>query len=245
MSEDIPIHTETAVAITSVGITESDARLLALHVLESHPGIDLTVLEDAGIVRLVLRPRPEAPSQSATSATDAIAVALQDRLVSTDGTSLPETVLRLARDRGASLATAESCTGGLVAAALTDIPGSSESFLGGIVAYSDSAKSSLLDVSDDTLLQYGAVSAQTALEMARGVCNRLGVSHGVSTTGIAGPSGESTHKPVGLVWFGLVTPEDSVTFSHTFPPHRDSVRSWATNTALDALRRSLAGLEVM
>lgn len=111
------------------------------------------------------------------------------------------------RARGLKLATAESCTGGLVADRLTDVPGSSNYFLGGIVAYAYEAKVALLDVSWDTLRAVGAVSREVVLEMARGARKALSADLAVSVSGIAGPGGGLPDKPVGTTWLGLVTPD--------------------------------------
>ena len=113
----------------------------------------------------------------------------------------------LLRARGIKLATAESCTGGLIADRLTDVPGSSEYFIGGVVAYAYEAKVALLGVSWDTLRMYGAVSRETVLEMARGARKALGADLAVSVSGIAGPGGDMPEKPVGTTWIGLSTPD--------------------------------------
>jgi PncC family amidohydrolase len=113
----------------------------------------------------------------------------------------------LLRERGLKLATAESCTGGLIAHRMTNVPGSSDYFLGGVVAYAYEAKVAQLGVSWDTLRAYGAVSRETVLEMARGAKASLGAEIAVSVTGIAGPGGGLPNKPVGSTWVGLVTPE--------------------------------------
>jgi len=111
------------------------------------------------------------------------------------------------RARGLKLATAESCTGGLIADRLTDVPGSSDYFLGGIVAYAYEAKVALLNVSWDTLHAHGAVSREVVLEMARGARKALSADLAVSVSGIAGPGGGLPDKPVGTTWLGLVTPD--------------------------------------
>ncbi len=119
-----------------------------------------------------------------------------------------ETLLgQLLRERGLKLVTAESCTGGLIADRLTDVPGSSEYFLGGFVSYAYEAKVASLGVSWDTLHQFGAVSRETVLEMARGARIALSADIAVSVSGIAGPGGGLPEKPVGTTWIGLVTPE--------------------------------------
>lgn len=112
----------------------------------------------------------------------------------------------LLRARGLKLAAAESCTGGLIADRITDVPGSSEYFVGGIVAYAYEAKVAMLGVSWDTLHAHGAVSQETVLEMARGARKALDTDIGISVSGIAGPGGGLPDKPVGTTWFGLSTP---------------------------------------
>jgi PncC family amidohydrolase len=116
---------------------------------------------------------------------------------------LEVTLGRFLRQRGLKLAAAESCTGGLLADHVTDVPGSSDYFIGGVVSYSYEAKVALLHVSWDTLRLHGAVSRETAVEMARGVRTNLGADIGVSVTGIAGPAGGMPEKPVGTTWIGL------------------------------------------
>jgi PncC family amidohydrolase len=118
-------------------------------------------------------------------------------------TSFEKQIGVLLRRRGLKLATAESCTGGLVADLITDIPGSSDYFVGGVVAYAYEAKVALLHVSWDTLRLHGAVSRETVIEMARGVRTALGADLGISVSGIAGPGGGLPDKPVGTTWIGL------------------------------------------
>jgi PncC family amidohydrolase len=116
---------------------------------------------------------------------------------------LEQTLGPLLRQRGLKLATAESCTGGLIADHISDVPGSSDYFVGGVVAYAYEAKVALLHVSWDTLRRYGAVSRETVIEMARGVRTALGADIGISVSGIAGPGGGLPEKPVGTTWIGL------------------------------------------
>jgi PncC family amidohydrolase len=116
---------------------------------------------------------------------------------------LEQTLGPLLRARSLKLATAESCTGGLVADHITDVPGSSDYFVGGVVAYAYEAKVALLHVSWDTLRLHGAVSRETVIEMARGVCIAMGADIGISVSGIAGPGGGLPEKPVGTTWIGL------------------------------------------
>ena len=150
---------------------------------------------------------------------------------------LAEAVLAACRARGWHLATAESCTGGLVAAALTAIADSSDVVARGFVAYSNEAKMELLGVSSDTIVQDGAVSAQTAAAMARGAVARAGVDLAVSITGVAGPGGGTTQKPVGLVYLGIATRDGASRVERRmFPGDRTAIRRAALIDALQMLR---------
>src|SRR5207244_7000333 len=143
-----------------------------------------------------------------------------------------EIVLELCRARGLTLATAESCTGGLVAARLTDVPGSSEVFRGAVVAYADDVKVQELGVDEAVLAAHGAVSAETAAAMAVGVRERLGADVAIAVTGIAGPGGGTDEKPVGLVFLHVEGPIGSRDADFVFPGDRTSIRRRATVTAL-------------
>jgi nicotinamide-nucleotide amidase len=174
---------------------------------------------------------------------DAIADGLRRPLVrylfTEDERTVQEMVLDLCRVRGLRLATAESCTGGLVAARLTEVPGSSDTFVGGVVTYSDALKTSLLDVPGDTLRTHGAVSAETAQAMARGALTRLGADVAVCVTGIAGPGGGSPDKPVGLVFFHACAPDGEDGLRFELPGDREWIRSRSAVTALHLVRRLL------
>ena len=148
-------------------------------------------------------------------------------------------VLELCRARGLRLATAESCTGGLVASRLTSVPGSSDVFAGGVVAYSNEAKGSQLGVPDALLEQHGAVSAEVARAMAFGAIDSLDASASIAVTGVAGPGGGTPDKPVGLVYLHAVGPDGDRGLELTIPGDRDAVRARATVTALHLLRRLL------
>jgi nicotinamide-nucleotide amidase len=165
---------------------------------------------------------------------------LERYLFSRDERPIEEIVLDLCRERGLTLGTAESCTGGLVAARLTSVPGSSAVFVGGVVAYADQVKARELDVPADILEGHGAVSAETAAAMARGACERLGTDLALSVTGIAGPDGGSDEKPVGLVYLHAVGPGGARSADFVFPGDRESIRRRAAVTALHLIRRLLA-----
>lgn len=146
-----------------------------------------------------------------------------------------ETAISEAIAAGKTLATAESCTGGLIGAALTAVPGSSAAYLGGFVTYANEAKQALVGVSSETLQATGAVSGETARQMALGTRAALGADIAVSVTGIAGPGGGSAGKPVGLVYIGLATPAGVQSRRHEFPGGRDAVRAQTVNAALDLI----------
>ena len=169
--------------------------------------------------------------------------ALSDRLgrflYSSDGRGVEGIVLDRCRALGWTLATAESCTGGLVAAALTAIPGSSDVITGGIVAYANEVKTGELGVSAELIERHGAVSAEVAEAMARGVRERLEVDVAVSITGVAGPGGGSEETPVGLVYFHAETPEAGKGGFFSFPGDRDSIRRRSVVASLHLLRRLL------
>ena len=137
--------------------------------------------------------------------------------------------------RGLKLAAAESCTGGLIGSRITDVAGSSEYFLGSIVAYAYEVKVKLLDVSWDTLNKYGAVSRETVLEMARGVQQRIGSDVAISVSGIAGPGGGTVEKPVGTTWIGLVAKDGVRAKEFHFSGNREQNKSAAADAALQML----------
>jgi nicotinamide-nucleotide amidase len=154
-------------------------------------------------------------------------------------TPIEAIVLDLCRERGLTLATAESCTGGLVAARLTSVAGSSDVVRGGIVAYANDVKEEQLGVPAATLAQHGAVSAETAAAMANGVRRRLGADIGVSVTGVAGPGGGTAEKPVGLVYMYAEGPDGGLAAEFNIAFDRATIRSRATVTALHLVRRLL------
>jgi nicotinamide-nucleotide amidase len=151
-------------------------------------------------------------------------------------------LLALLRQRGMTIAAAESCTGGLISAALTAVPGSSEAVLGGLVTYSNAMKMKFLGVPEDVLSSDGAVSEACARRMASGAMLHTGADLAISTTGIAGPGGGSAEKPVGLVFIGLARRGGGTEVQrHVFPGDRDAVRSATVNAAfrlaMEAIRQ--------
>ncbi|HEX4680838.1 MAG TPA: CinA family nicotinamide mononucleotide deamidase-related protein [Gaiellaceae bacterium] len=158
-------------------------------------------------------------------------------LFSREETGTAELVLALLRERGLTLAAAESCTGGLVSVRLTDVPGSSDVFVGGIVAYSNDVKAAQLGVPEDVLREHGAVSAESAGAMALGARERLGADVAVSVTGVAGPDGGTEEKPVGLVFLHASGPMGEQQLRFDFPGDRATIRGRAAVAALHLVRR--------
>lgn len=156
-----------------------------------------------------------------------------------DERTIAEIVLDLCRARGLTLATAESCTGGLVAARLTSVPGSSDVFRGSVVAYANDVKEESLGVPADILERFGAVSAESAEAMARGVRDRLGVDLAVAVTGVAGPGGGTEEKPVGLVFAHAIGPDGERSVRTELPGDREMIRGRATAASLHLVRRLL------
>jgi nicotinamide-nucleotide amidase len=164
---------------------------------------------------------------------------LGDQLFAEDERPVAELVVERCRALGLTLATAESCTGGLVGARLTDVPGVSDVYAGGIVAYSDALKEHQLGVPAAVLAAHGAVSAETAGAMASGACSSLGADAAIAVTGIAGPDGGTPAKPVGLVYIAAVAPGGASVERFVFSGDREAVRLRATAQCLHALRRLL------
>jgi nicotinamide-nucleotide amidase len=202
--------------------------------LPSYFGVDLRVTvagNDAGHVDAVAERAYEELRKLVASVVYAEGSATMEEIV---GQALVE--------RGAMIATAESCTGGLLAKRLTDMPGSSRYFERGFVTYSDRSKVDLLGINEADIAMHGAVSAQVAEQMAAGAAKRAGVAVGVSITGVAGPDGGSPAKPVGTVFIGVHAPEGGVTRKYQFMGTRATIRERSAQTALDLVRRKLMGL---
>jgi len=203
--------------------------------LPSMTGVDLKVVA-----------RGDTPAEAARTA-DRSAERLADRLGSyvyaRGGESIEKVVGYLLAMGEATLAVAESCTGGRLGWRVTKVPGSSDYFLGGVVAYADELKKRLLGVKAGTLKRHGAVSAEVASEMAAGVRKKTGASYALSITGTAGPGGGTAEKPVGLVYVGVAWERGERVSEFRFPGGRGQVRERAAQAALDSLRRVLLNIE--
>ena len=203
-------------------------------------GVEVTICaRDFEIhVDLVVEPGAEGRADALDAA---LAERLEQWLFARDERRVEELVLSLLRAQGLTVATAESCTGGMVAARLTDVAGSSESFVGGVVAYADDVKRSELDVPEQLLAEHGAVSVEVAAAMAEGARRRLGADVAVAVTGVAGPDGGTPEKPVGRVHLHAAGPDGSLARTLDFSGEREQVRARATVTALHLLRALLMG----
>ena len=173
------------------------------------------------------------------SLTSILAEAVGEPLLGPETVTMEELVGCYLNARKLTLAVAESCTGGLIGHRLTEVPGASDYFLGGVVSYSNDAKQDLLRVPDATLARHGAVSPETARDMARGVREVFHAAIGLAVTGIAGPSGGSVEKPVGTVYIGLATDQGEDVWHYQFHGSRAEIKTLTAETALDRLRREL------
>jgi nicotinamide-nucleotide amidase len=214
-----------------IGDAEDAIAPLSLAYLPSTSGVDLRIT--------AWHLAADEADRRLDSATAALRARCGDSVYGTDSVDLAAIVLDQLRGTGDTLAVAESCTGGLLGGRITSIPGASAVFLGGAICYADDVKATTLGVDRALIEQHGAVSAAVAAAMATGALDRFGASVAVSITGIAGPSGGSEEKPVGLIWFGLARRGSVSTHRSVFGGNRDEIRARAVQGALLALWRRL------
>ena len=228
------------------GLTESGADLALAGLEERFPEVKLGFRAHFPEIQIKLTVKgPDIAA--ARSRLEAAADEVKQRLgahVFSDGAPIEEIVGAGLRREKATLATAESCTGGLVAQMLTAIPGSSDYVDRGFVTYSNQAKMDLLGVTEEILRDHGAVSEPCARAMAEGARTRAGTTYAVAVTGIAGPGGGTPEKPVGLVYVALAAPDRTVVRRLRWTGQREQIRAISAMVALDMLRRRLAGLPV-
>ena len=223
------------------GAGESNVAEVVERTITVPDGVDLAYLAGGAVVRVRLT--TVAPTQAEADRVlaplvDALAAALGETVFGRDGDTLPGVVLERLVAAGSTVAVAESLTAGLLGAALTELPGSSAAFRGGLQVYATDLKQRLAGVPDDVLAQHGAVSAQTAEALATGVRDRLSATYGVGVTGVAGPQ-EQEGKPTGTVHVAVAGPAGVRTSSARLPGDRQRVRLLAVTAALDLLRRVL------
>jgi nicotinamide-nucleotide amidase len=226
--------------IALMGESQCDARVAPIY--KHYADVDTTILAAAGEIQLHLKTRAASLAQ-AQERVDALVQEIEDELddfvVSDNGESLEQIVSYYLQMRNVTLAVAESCTGGLLAERLTSVSGSSRYFLGGAVVYSNELKTAFADVPAELIQQHGAVSREVAVALAEGIRKRCGASLGAGVTGVAGPTGGSPEKPVGLVFHALASGSGTEVIERKFPGDRKRIRWFASTQALDMIRRKL------
>lgn len=223
-----------------IGESELEEKLIDIINSQSNPTIAPYAKENEVTLRITAKSKDD---EKANDLIKSIEEKIKDRvgkyIYGYDDTTLEETVAKLLVKNNMTIAVSESCTGGMVSSKLIDYPGISQSFIEGCVTYSNEAKMNRLGVKKETLDKYGAVSSETAIEMAVGIAKNLNTNIGLSTTGVAGPGGGTDEKPVGLVYIGIYINGDIKVKKCNFSGSRDKIRSRATNEALNLLRLEL------
>ena len=223
-------------------LPESAADARTAPIYQKHPEVETTVLAGQGQVEFHLR-TTAATQEEAQAAVDRLAGELEDELgdavFSSAGESLEEIVGYYLQMRSAKLAVAESCTGGMIAERITSVAGSSRYFLGGAVVYSNELKTLFADIPPLMLEAHGAVSKEVALALAENIRDICNADIGVGVTGIAGPGGGTEEKPVGLVYVAVTDGRNQEVVQRRFPGDRERIRRWASQQALDMVRRML------
>jgi nicotinamide-nucleotide amidase len=229
--------------LRTLGIPESELSAQIEERRVDLAGVELASLPNAGGVDIRIVGQDPLADDAVARVEAELRELLGDAIFGSGEETIEEVLAGLLRARGLRLVLAESCTGGLIGYRVTRVPGSSDVFTGGIVAYANAVKESLLGVSPDLLARHGAVSAEVALAMARGALSRFSADIGLAITGIAGPGGGTEDKPVGLVFIGLADAggrRDSRRY--LLPGDRHQVRERAAGLALGRLRRFILGL---
>ena len=226
--------------ITGLGESACDARVAPIY--KRYIDVQTTILAGAGEIQLHLT--THAPFLHSAQVTldelvGEIEQELGDLVFSDNGDALEQIAGYYLQMRGATLAVAESCTGGLVAERITSVSGSSRYFLGGAVVYSNQLKTAFADVPAELIAAHGAVSSQVAVALAEGIRQRCGATLGLGVTGVAGPNGGTAEKPVGLVFHALASEQGTEVMERKFPGDRERVRRFASQHALDMVRRKL------
>ena len=235
-------QTITARTIHTIGIPESELDRRIEDLFRSLENPKIAVLAHGGRCDVKIMAKADTP-EAAQKMIAPVERQIRERIgygiFGVDDDTIESAIVNVLVRQRRTIATAESCTGGAIADSLVRVPGVSAVFRGAVVAYNDDIKRSMLDVPADVLRQHGAVSEQTAIAMARGARRRLGADLAIATTGIAGPSGGTEDKPVGLVWFALVADGEPRTYRATFPGDRSDIRARARMAALAAIWRYL------
>jgi nicotinamide-nucleotide amidase len=223
-------------------IPESQADKLLAPIYTEYKDVETTILAKAGDIQLTLlctKPKLEAAQARVDELAGRMEDVLEDWLYSSTGESLEQIVLYYLGLRQATLAVAESCTGGMIAQRITSVPGSSRSFLGGAIVYSNELKTAFAGVPPNLIVECGAVSREVAEALAYGIRRYTGATLGLAVTGIAGPDGGTELKPVGFVHIALSDSQKTDSIERTFRGDRQRIREWTTQQALDLIRRRL------
>jgi len=236
-----PAHLFTrTLKVAMLGESAVDARVAPIY--KRYPDVETTILAGAGEIELHFKTRAatlEAAQARADEVADLVEVELDDAVYSRDGQSLEQIVGYWLQMRNATLAVAESCTGGLLAERITSTAGSSRYFVGGAVVYSNNLKTEFAGVPADMIERHGAVSREVAAALAEGIRYRCESTLGVGVTGVAGPGGGSPEKPVGLVFHAVASDTGTKIVERNFPGDRKRIRRFASTMALDMVRRKL------
>jgi nicotinamide-nucleotide amidase len=238
----LPVRHIAKRTLRAAMIPESQADKLLAPIYTTYADVETTILAHAGDIQLTLlcsKSNAAAAQQRVDELAGRMEEALEDWLYSSSGESLEQIVLYYLGLRQSTLAVAESCTGGMIAQRITSVPGASRSFIGGAVVYSDALKHAFAGVPPELIAQHGAVSAEVAKALANGIRIRTGATLGVGVTGIAGPTGATGSKPVGLVHIAVSDTQKTESVERTFRGDRNRVREWTTQQALDLIRRRL------
>lgn len=229
--------------IKTAGLTESRIETLIAGLYSKMPDVQLTTLAHPGQIAIHLTSIAGRSLSQAKRAVDRaiklLSDVLKEGIYTTEGEELEEVVGKFLKKKSQTLATAESCTGGFLGHRITNVPGSSGYFLQGVLAYSDRAKTQLLGVPSEIIAARGAVSPQVARAMATGIRKKANATYGLSITGIAGPSGGTKDKPVGLVYTALATDKEVFVDKNLFLGDRNAIKFQSSQKALDMLRRHL------
>jgi len=223
-----------------IGESAADAKIAPIYT--QFTDVETTILAHLGDIQLNLvcrKPALDLAQARVDSLAEKIEEELEDFIYSSHGETLEQIVLFYLEMRGATLSVAESCTGGLISERVTSISGSSRSFFGGAVVYSNELKSEFANVPPSVLERHGAVSKETAAAMAEGIRERCDTTLGLAVTGIAGPTGGTEEKPVGLVYISVSDGKKTDVVEKRFTGDRGRIRSYAAQTALDLVRRKL------
>ena len=236
-----PAHLFTrTLKIAMLGESAVDARVAPIY--KRYPDVETTILAGAGEIELHFKAHGLTPEAAQARADEVAGLAedeLDDAVYSRDGQALEQIVGYWLQMRNATLAVAESCTGGLLAERITSVAGSSRYFVGGAVVYSNALKTELAGVPAEMIERHGAVSREVAAALAEGIRYRCESTLGVGVTGVAGPGGGSAEKPVGLVFHALASDSGTEVVQRNFPGDRKRIRRFASTMALDMVRRKL------